>query len=113
MFEAQVVCLLVFYVVFTSVRSGPRGVTWRLQCFCIVFTHISNANVPFRCASESHNFTFAHNFNQIATFTGARFEVGGLPGIQTRRFPDTQLQIPIIPDQNGSGTQNVPKVRNI
>ena len=34
--------------------------------------------------SEYHNFTFAHISNEIATFTGARSEVGGLEEIQAR-----------------------------
>ena len=63
--------------------------------------------------SECHNFTFAHISNEIATFTGARFEVGGLEGIHARRILDKQIHRARNLPQSGSGSRDVPKVINI
>ena len=63
--------------------------------------------------SECHNFTFAHISNEIATFTGARFEVGGLEGIQARRILDKQIHRARILAQSGSGSSDVPTVISI
>ena len=63
--------------------------------------------------SECHNFTFVHISNEIATFTGARSEVGGLEGIQARGILDKEIHRARILAQSGSGSRDVPKVINI
>ena len=63
--------------------------------------------------SECHNFTFVHISNEIATFTNARLEVGGLEGSEASGILEKQSHRERILPQSGSGSFDVPKVINI